>query len=226
MPTYRNKRTGEIITVPGGPPANPTFPLQAPKMSAEIGNTQANTQRTLADIQNDRERIALERQRVQAAQQAQARAGEAAQRAAEIAEREKNTKLGNLRAMQNQIARVRDLYKTGPGSTKGVMGAMDYLPTPGNKQFDAAGASLGEIGLSAFRVPGVGSQSDAELRAFVEANRPSASDYDAQIEEKLRNLENRLGEAYKPYGVKYKPGAAPRKPKTQSRVIDFNDWRD
>lgn len=191
-------------------PANPEFPYKGPQAAAGVANTQANTARTMADIQNDRERVALERERLRVAQQAQARADEAARRAGEISERERNTRLGNLRAMENQIGRVRDLYKQGPGATKGLMGGMDYLPTPGNKQFDSAGASLSEIGLAAFRVPGVGSQSDAELRAFVEANRPMASDYDVQIEEKLRNLENRLTEAYKPYGVKY-GGSAPRK---------------
>lgn len=214
MPPWEKYRTRQ-------PPANPTLPLQAPKMQADIGNTQANTQRTLAEIQNDRERIAIDRQRAQAAMQAQARAGEAAQRAAEIAEREKNARLSKLNSLNNQLRTTWDLYQKGPGATKGMAGAMDYLPTPQNKDFDASGASLGEIGLSAFRTPGVGSQSDAELRAFVQANRPSASDYDLEITRKLKNLENRLGEEYKAYGKKYTP-YRPRK-KSQSRVIDFND---
>lgn len=128
-------------------------------------------------------------------------------------------KLGQLRALQSQIERVQQLYKTGPGATKGLSGLLDYLPSPANKQFDAAGAGLGEMGLAAFRVPGSGSQSDAELRAFVEANRPSSSDYDVQIQEKLRNLQNRIRQTYGALGAK--PQAPPKGKKP--RVIDFND---
>lgn len=112
-------------------------------------------------------------------------------------------RLDRLNAAAAQLRRVQSLYQSGVGKTKGVFGALDYLPTPGNKQFDTAGAGLAEAGLAAFRVPGVGSQSDRELKAFVEANRPSSSDYDAQIEEKLRNLDTRLGQAYSGAGVPY-----------------------
>lgn len=207
-------------------PSDPAFPYKGEGAALDNAGKRA-------DIQNDRERIALERERVRLAQSAQARAGQAADRAAAIEERERNSKLANLRALQNQIGTVRDLYRKGPGATKGVAGVMDYLPTPGNKAFDSAGAGLSELGLSAFRVPGVGTQSDAELRAFMEANRPSASDYDEQIEQKLRNLENRLVEAYKPYGVQYRPPtraprrpapSAPRKPASGGGEAKFLGW--
>lgn len=105
-----------------------------------------------------------------------------------------NQRKANLRALQAQLERVRQLYEAGPGKTKGFMSLKDYLPTDANGVFDTAGAGLSEQALAAFRVPGVGSQSDAELRAFVEANRPSASDRDAVIREKLRNIETRLNE--------------------------------
>lgn len=112
-------------------------------------------------------------------------------------------RIDRLNAAAAQLRRVQSLYNTGVGKTKGVFGALDYLPTPANKQFDTAGAGLAEAGLAAFRIPGVGSQSDRELQAFVEANKPSSSDYDAQIEEKLRNLDSRLGQAYAGAGVPY-----------------------
>lgn len=135
-------------------------------------------------------------------------------------------RLATLGALRNQIATVADMYRKGPGATKGLGGLYDYLPTPSNKAFDSAGAGLGELGLAAFRVPGVGAQSDAELRAFVDANRPSSSDYDASIEQKLSNLQNRLAASYQAMGKKYQPvqiGAAQPKTKQQSRVVDFND---
>src|SRR5690606_25547211 len=90
-------------------------------------------------------------------------------------------KLAQFRALEEQIARVEELYRSGPGSTKGIRGLSDYLPTDANAAFDSASAGLGEVGLAAFRVPGVGSQSDTELRQFVAANTPRASDRDAAI---------------------------------------------
>jgi hypothetical protein len=132
-----------------------------------------------------------------------------------------NGRLASLNALAQQIRRAYSLYQSGPGKTSGLAGLADYLPTPANKQFDTVGAGIGEMGLSAFRTPGVGSQSDAELKAFVDANRPSSRDYDTQIVEKLGNLENRLSETYKSLGQQYKP-IVPRSG-GGSKVIDFND---
>ena len=101
-------------------------------------------------------------------------------------------KLAQFEVLDAQIARVEELYRSGIGKTKGAMGLQDYLPTGANAAFDSAAAAMAEAGLAAFRVPGVGAQSDNELRQFVEANRPSAWDRDEAIEEKLRNLRNRV----------------------------------
>ena len=101
-------------------------------------------------------------------------------------------RIANLRSLQQQIDRVRELHAKGPGATSGLASLGDYLPTGANRQFDAAGAGLGDIGTAAFKVPGMGTQSDQDAARFVRANEPSASDYDATVEEKLRTLENRL----------------------------------
>lgn len=193
-------------------PANTMRPLQ--EQGAALGN-----QRTQQQIQADQQLIPLQVQKAQAdVSIAQANAKKAANAPTidpKVAQRE-----ANLRAMQNQINRVQQLYKAGPGATSGVSGLLDYLPTPENKQFDTAGAGLAELGLAAFRVPGVGSQSDAELRAFVEANKPRSTDYDVQIQEKLRNLQNRLMSARNsPVGSQSRRA----KPKSSPKVIDFND---
>lgn len=112
-------------------------------------------------------------------------------------------RIANLNALVEQINRVQQLYEAnlkdeafGPISSIG-----EYLPTPTNKQFDSAAAGLAEQGLAAFRVPGVGAQSDTELRQFVAANKPTASDYDSQIEEKLRQLRTRVNETRKALGL-------------------------
>jgi len=102
-------------------------------------------------------------------------------------------KRGNLEAMAKQLQDVEaQLQKNFIGA--GDRGALEYLPTPTNKQFDAAAAGLAEQALGAFRVPGVGAQSDAELRAFVEANRPGSGEYDAVNLQRIQNIKTRLNE--------------------------------
>ena len=114
--------------------------------------------------------------------------------AARKAAQEQSDRMKRLQALRGQLDRVESLYST---NLKG--GAPNQLNrfVPGflNEklgQFDTSGAGLAEQALGAFRVPGVGSQSDAELRAFVEANRPLSTDSDLQIEEKLGNIRRRL----------------------------------
>lgn len=107
----------------------------------------------------------------------------------------------NINSLVEQINRVQELYESGPGETSGIRGLADYFPTEENKQFDAAAAGLAEQGLAAFRVPGVGAQSDAELRQFVQANRPSAGDFDVTITEKLRQLRGRVDSTREAMGL-------------------------
>lgn len=110
-------------------------------------------------------------------------------------------RLSNLESLTAQINRVQQLYDETVGKTSGIAGALDFLPTPANRRFDTASAGLAEQGLAAFRVPGVGSQSDAELRQFVQANRPEASDYDTSIQEKLGQLRGRVDSTRKSMGL-------------------------
>lgn len=109
----------------------------------------------------------------------------------------------NLDSLIEQINRVQGLYnenyKGRPLSRLG--GLTEYLPGPTHSQFNSASAGLSEQGLAAFRVPGVGAQSDTELRQFVEANRPYANDYDETVEEKLRQLRNRVDATRRAQGL-------------------------
>lgn len=200
MPYLRNKRTGETVFVPDGPQqALPANPLKVQGAQADIGSTQASAARTRGQEQRDAALFEATRRK------AMADAAKAEAEATQSGGLDKQ-KLANIRAAQSQIDRLRNLFAKGPGKTSGLSSILDYLPSPTNKQFDTAGAGLGEVGLAAFRVPGVGAQSDAELRAFIDANRPSASDYDIQIQEKLNNLQNRLNQTYQSYGLKRSKG--------------------
>ena len=110
-------------------------------------------------------------------------------------------KIGQFLALEKQLQSVEELYKAGPNKTKGMRGALDYLPSDANARFNSAGAGLSEVGLAAFRVPGIGAQSDAELKQFVKANTPAASDFDAAIEQKMANLRTRLEATKQAWGL-------------------------
>lgn len=110
------------------------------------------------------------------------------------ADDKKVAKTSSLDALARQIQRVEDIYKDGfQNEAYGLFSSLaEYLPSDDASRLNSAGAGLAEQGLAAFRVPGVGSQSDTELRQFVEANRPSNTDRDVSIEEKLRQLKLRV----------------------------------
>lgn len=119
------------------------------------------------------------------------------------AERAKAGGAGGIKKVQQlvaQINRVQQLYDTSIGKTKGIMGAVDYLPTDDAKRFDTAGAQLSQIGLAAFRTPGTGTVSDRDAIMFDKGNLPQASTRDAAIEEILGGLKRRVEEEYEAAG--------------------------
>lgn len=227
MPFMRNKRTGEVIEVDGsgrpvgqaGPPQDPTFPYQgakartdivqgqtsAAKTSAEIPKVQADTTGQLID--NDVKRRTSPAIIAKAA--ADARQAEANARASERAssvltddQRKAKMQGANLDALVGQINRTQALFNSSQGGQGLDIGSpAEYLPTSANKQFDTAAAGLAEQGLAAFRVPGVGAQSDTELRQFVEANKPSSWSQDSSNAERLRQLRARTDAARKGLGL-------------------------
>lgn len=148
--------------------------------------------------------------------------------AKQSAQSTRSQKEANLNALVTQINRVQQLYDEGVGSTNGAASLLDYLPTPGNREFDAAAAGLAEQGLAAFRVPGVGAQSDTELLQFVQANKPQSSDFDTVNMERLRQLRSRVDESRRAMGlppaqwdgIPSDPasGAAPAQPSPSARV--------
>jgi hypothetical protein len=178
-------------------PPNPAQAFEAPKAQADAQRAQAEAALAAA-------------QAPYAAHLAQAEAARAlaeAEKARAEAARDPNAqvldrgKIGQFLALEKQLGRIQELYEQGPGRTSGVGAIADYLPSDVNSAFDSAGAGLSEVGLAAFRVPGAGSQSDAELRQFIAANTPRASDRDSAIREKLANLQRRLEATKQAWGV-------------------------
>jgi hypothetical protein len=110
-------------------------------------------------------------------------------------------RIGKLNSLIDQINRTQELYSQGPGTTSGVAGLVDYLPTDENVAFDTSGAQLSEKGLSAFRIPGSGTMTDRDAAMFERANMPTASTRDVGIEEQLRGIRSRVDEELSALGL-------------------------
>jgi hypothetical protein len=135
----------------------------------------------------------------------------------------KSGKGGAMKALQDQIDRVTSLYQNNlqGGMPNVVNRVVPDSFQPGKAQFDTAAEGLTNPFMAAFRIPGVGSQSDTELRQFISANVPQQGDSDAVIEEKIRNIQTRIN-AEKPAQPVAEPPAAPQMQqssgKTESKV--------
>lgn len=113
---------------------------------------------------------------------------------------ERRGRLSALNQLASQIDRVDSLYREGPGATSGLGSLKDYIPTPGNERFDAAGALLSQMGLAAFRTPGTGTVSDRDAMMFDRAALPQASNFDSATEEQIRGLRARVNEEMQSLG--------------------------
>lgn len=196
---------GSLVTI--GPangtapqmPADPTFQYQEPKARLDNQLTEAQIRKAALDASQAAATQPFDVRKAAAeAAKAEADAAVAAKGGGSAADTQK---LANLRALERQIAEVRSLYDQNLKGGNPLQALGEYLPLPQNRAFDSAGKALAETGFGAFRVPGVGSQSDAEGARFVEAYAPSASDQDSVIEQKLTNLENRLRDTYREMGI-------------------------
>lgn len=113
-------------------------------------------------------------------------------------QQQQSIRRGNIDATSQQLLRVGRMYQDqyqpnayGPFSS--VAETVNLGPlTPTNQAFNSAAQGLVDSGMSIFRVPGVGSQSNLEGEWFNQANRLRASNSDQGNEAVLDNLQIRL----------------------------------
>lgn len=186
-------------------PADPQFPYKGPQAAADLQGKTLGNQKTAQEIELERRKFELENQKYIAGLAEKGLMpnpqggppvpipGWTPKPAAPTAEQAQAQKMkfANIDALTTQLQEVERQLNAG-FIGKGDRGFMEYLPTGQNRAFDAAAAGLSEQALGAFRTPGVGSQSDAELRAFVEANRPGAWEQDATNTQRVANIRTRL----------------------------------
>lgn len=204
MPYAQDLDTGEWIEVDaqGNPVAS------APRSGRVFTlpqNPKEARQEARADASASRADAAAERQAGADERAARAAELDAALKRLQIMKAEAETGGGaggskKLNSLVAQINRVQDLYDENIGTTKGLTGLQDYLPTNENARFDTAGAQLSQMGLAAFRTPGTGTVSDRDAIMFDKGNLPTASTRDAAIEEILGGLRRRVEEEYNALG--------------------------
>lgn len=105
--------------------------------------------------------------------------------------------LGRINALVRQINEVQRLFDAGPGSTGGVSGLRDFMPSGQNSAFDRATNSLEDIAVSAFKVPGMGAQSDADAARLAAAVKPNRWGFDQANRQTLSDLRARVEEWFK-----------------------------
>ena len=178
-------------------PADPTFQYEGPQASATLTKTQLDNKVTEATLPYALRKAAAD---AAAAEAAAAKAGQAGP--------ESETQLkagataGDLRTMMQTINELQTLYNQNLAGQGPLQSIGEYFPSNANDRINTLSAGLGQLGMSAFRVPGSGEQSDRELANFIDANQPSTWNRDSGFIGKLDNLrrraENRLQELGQP----------------------------
>ncbi|WP_394662890.1 hypothetical protein [uncultured Sphingomonas sp.] len=91
-------------------------------------------------------------------------------------------------SVERLVADLERLYAEGPGSTSGIRGLQDYLPTEINQRFDTAGnAARGNVG-TALGFTGGQLNTATEAAQSVGPYLPKASDRDGTIRDKIARL--------------------------------------
>jgi hypothetical protein len=192
---------GSLVTI--GPantapqmPIDPSFQYQGPKAAADLSNVQTNVQGNAIDNRIKSATSDAVIRKADAEAEAAVLNTQKARRdlaAAPKADAAAAGKRATMDSLVDQINRVQQLYEQdiAPETLGNFGGALDSFGAAAAR-FNSAGAALADQGLAAFRVPGVGAQSDLEARQFAQANTPQAGDWDSSIEEKLSTLRRRV----------------------------------
>ena len=110
-----------------------------------------------------------------------------------LAERkEEQVLLSNITAARNSINFLMRNFNSelsGKGITKSPL---EYFPSAKKNAINAKSEGLSGIALSLFKVPGTGTETDADARRFVRGNQPSTFDEDYNFLTKIYNLRGRI----------------------------------
>lgn len=91
--------------------------------------------------------------------------------------------------LDEQLADLKYLYDQGPGTTSGIYGLGDFVPTDINKRFNTAGTSLRATLRDVMSFTGVEMNRPEEVEANVGPYIPKAGDRDSEILDKFARIE-------------------------------------
>ena len=119
-------------------------------------------------------------------------------RPAESPERTKAlAQIGAARELDKSITELERLFYAGPGRTRGVMGAKDFVPTAANKRFDKAAQANRGVIKKALALTGGELNTAAEAEAALGPYIPSSSSYDATNIDAFNRLREKRDEAWR-----------------------------
>ena len=165
---------------------DPASAYTGPKAAADLQNTQLNTQRTQQQMTLDA--LTANATRVKADADAKKAVADAAKAERELQQAKGGARSGKFAALVRQINRVQQLYDRDLAGTN----PFEVFQYGTNQAFDAAAAQMSQQAFGAFRTPGEGPQSDADLKLMLRANEPSAMSWDATNMERLNGLRSRV----------------------------------
>lgn len=109
----------------------------------------------------------------------------------QLSAKERADALGGYKSaaqLEQIIAQLEEQYKAGPGSTRGIAGLRDYLPTTKNQQFDSTANSARGIVGQALGFTGGQLNTATEAQMAVGPYLPQAGDRDEVIKDKINRL--------------------------------------
>ena len=110
-----------------------------------------------------------------------------------LAERKEEQVLyANMTAARNAINFLMRNFNNELSGQGIIKSPLEYFPSSKKKAINTKSDGLSGLGLSLFRVPGTGTETDADARRFVKANQPSTWDNDYEFLGKLYNLIGRI----------------------------------
>lgn len=110
-----------------------------------------------------------------------------------LAERKEEQVLyANMTAARNAINFLMRNFNSQLSGQGIIKSTLEYFPSSKKKAINTKSDGLSGLGLSLFRVPGTGTETDADAKRFVKANQPSTWDNDYEFLGKLYNLIGRI----------------------------------
>lgn len=100
--------------------------------------------------------------------------------------------LGDMNTAVDAINIMTKLFNENLSGQGIVKSTLEYFPSQAKGAIDTTAAGLADVGLALFKIPGAGSQSDSDALRFVQANQPSASNFDLTFLGKVYNLRRRI----------------------------------